>query len=605
MYISLVFISFICAIGHHMLTSHSFPQPTLHDVLDAVEWDNLILLCDVQTRECPADDSLAVHPASYISLDLSNHSLVVQMFETYASPAQLNWLVFCAHCEILLEEVNAFENTHDFQGYLTYRYEWILAPSFASNHIEGSLGTIMHLLILDHHNTLYTAMFGTKRYLQEVKYTKQNQQLRRTDLFPNLLNGLNSISLTFTVVPWPPYIIKYNSSAYSGYYIHLMNIIADSMNFTYHVTEPNDQKYGSVENGRWTGMIGQLVDKEADVAASLTQTSDRGQVVTQIKTAVLVGYEVVMYHKPEPRAMSIDALRRPFSLEVWLACLGALVTTMVVFHVAQSLLTSQKNSYTNCSYVGYILHSTFNEGTTWSPGHVSSRIIYSFYTLGWLVLIARYTAYLVSVLSVKKEVIPFRTMLEFSQSHYKLGVLGGTSYYNLLFHSNLTPGDHYFPLKSKIQQDMMKDPQVTSSDGNLHVSRIMTDETYAFFETSASFESLAAVSCKISALEEKGNRSPEGFDLQKNSAYARKFNYVLTKIQEEKLDLHLRKQFLPQPAQCPKSYKNVSLENIHGVLYILFGGLCIALVVLVIEIVSHSQLFSELVQLLTYIVNIK
>ena len=605
---SLKFISFIYVTGHHMLTSHSFPQPILRDVLNAVGWNNLILLCDFQTRECPADDILSVHPAAYISLDLTNHSLVAQMFETYAAPTQLNWLVFCAYCEILLEEVNAFEKTHDLQGYFTYRYQWILVPSFASNNIEGSLGTIMHLLILDQHNTLYTAMFGTKRYLQKVTYAKQNQQLQRTGIFPNLLNGLNGITLTFTVMHWPPYIIKYNSSTYSGYYIHLMALIAESMNFTYHVIGPMDQKYGSVENGQWTGMIRQLVDKEADVAASLTQTYERGQVVTQIKTPVLIGYEVVMYHKPEPSAMSLDALRRPFNLKVWLAYLGALVATVIVFHVVQCLLTSQKNSLIHCQYVGYILRSTFNQGTAWSPWHVSSRIIYSFYTLGWIILMATYTACLVSFLSVKKEVIPFRTMLELSQSSsYKLGVLGGTSSYNLLFRSNLTPSDHYFSLKSKIQQDMMKDPQVTSSDPSFQTYRVKTDTTFAFFGTSAAYDALAAESCKVSVLEEKGNRSPDGFDLKKNSAYARKFNYVLTKIQEGKLDLHLRKQFLPQPMQCSDSYKNVSLENIHGVLYILFGGLSIALVVFVIEIVSRSQLYmyNELVQLLIYIRNRK
>ena len=233
----------------------------------------------------------------------------------------------------------------------------------------------------------------------------------------------------------------------------------------------------------------------------------------------------------------------------------------------------------------YILCSTVSQGSVWRPLHTSSRIMYSYYALGWIILMAAYITYLVSFLSLKKDVIPFRTMSELAENdEYKLGVLGGSSLYDLLFRDNLTARNIYFPLASKIKRDIQKDPQLINSLGSYHNNRLLTDRNYALFDSSAAYNTLASESCKLSVLEEKGNRSPEGFACQKNSTYAKELNHVLSKIQEGELDLHLRERFLPQPMACEKSYNSVSLDNLHGVFYMLFGGLGIALIVLISEL---------------------
>ena len=73
-----------------------FTPPILHQVLDAAEWKNMILLCDIMITEClaHAEDIISTQPAVYVTMDLTNCSLIVQMFEKFATPNQLNWLVF-------------------------------------------------------------------------------------------------------------------------------------------------------------------------------------------------------------------------------------------------------------------------------------------------------------------------------------------------------------------------------------------------------------------------------------------------------------------------------------------------------------------------------
>ena len=592
MYITTVFFTLMYVLWQDMTLSQILHEKSLHEVLAAAEWKNMILLCDVQSHHCPTEHVVSTHPSIYVSLDVTNQSLVAQMFEKYAFPTQLNWLVICSRCDILLNEINVFEHTHDQQGYFTYQYQWILVTNM-NVVLEEQLGTIMNLLVVDPDGNLYTAMFGKLRYLQKVKPSLQKHSLQKYNLFPNLLTGFNNITLTMTVMVWPPYITKDNTGAYHGYFVETMNIIAKRLNFTYEIIEPEDQEYGSLENGQWSGMMKDLVEKRADIACSLTFSHERSIYVSFLDTAAMVSYEVIMYHKPEAISMSVDILAKPFSWEVWVVFLAVLMTTMISFHLSQQLLMTHKDSCSRYDFGAYILRSTVYQGSVLHPLHTSSRIIYSCYALGWIILMATYTAYLVSFLSVKKEVIPFRTMSELAENDdYTLGVLGGSFFYDVLFYDNLTARNIYFPLASKIKRDMQKDPQLINSFEDYHFNRLLTDKNYALLDSGAVYNGLASESCKLSVLEEKGSRSPEGYACQNNSAYANELNYVLSKIQEGELDFHLRK-FLPKPMTCETSYNNVSLENLHGMFYILFGGLGIALVILIAECVVDASVASH------------
>ena len=310
-------ILFTLSIAGHSMTIQ-FTPPILHQVLDAAEWQDMILLCDIMITECPAhaEDIVSTQPAVYVTMDLTNRSLIAQMFEKYATPCQLNWLVYCDPCEILLNEINVFEDTHDLQGYFMFKYQWIFVIdyrlSFSANSNpalqENSTTTfkeystssleesstfdfitnsapvseenaisifqtsvsfifeesfnysfktsqckIMNLLFIGPRQKLSTAMFGVdgSHYLQEIK---QNQPWDKTELFPNTLTGLNNITLTFTVLPSHTYITKDKSGSYTRYFIKLINMIAEKLKFTYHIIEPDDGKYGSLENQTWTGM---------------------------------------------------------------------------------------------------------------------------------------------------------------------------------------------------------------------------------------------------------------------------------------------------------------------------------------------------------------
>ena len=79
----------------------------------------MILLCNVRNNNCPTEHIISIHPSIFV-LNVTSQSVVPQMIEKYAAPTQLDSLVISSHCDILLNETNGFEHTHDQQGYFTY-----------------------------------------------------------------------------------------------------------------------------------------------------------------------------------------------------------------------------------------------------------------------------------------------------------------------------------------------------------------------------------------------------------------------------------------------------------------------------------------------------
>ena len=57
-----------------------------------------------------------------------------------------------------------------------------------------------------------------------------------------------------------------------GIFLEPLNILSSQLNFTLNLTASIDNKWGSVNEGVWNGMIGMVVRGEADIAAaSLTR----------------------------------------------------------------------------------------------------------------------------------------------------------------------------------------------------------------------------------------------------------------------------------------------------------------------------------------------
>ena len=565
----------------------------INDVINAVHWNKLVILCDQTYEYCPGEKLFSTRPSSYHILDLQNTSLLVTKFEGIYKLSQMNWLVFCSDCVPLLSVINAFESSHQLQGYFTHMYQWILVTNFAQTkpHLEEHVGGITNVALLDvniennlHLNTnnnLYTAMFGSVRYFDLVR---PHDNYSSADIFPNLVNGFSGAKLKLCVVPLEPFIIQKSEGVYTGYYIKLLELMAEELNFTFTVYEPEDGLYGNIEDGEWTGLIKELIDKKADLAAALSVSPERSRVVDHPNTAIDVDEYVIIYHKPDPIFMSLYILSMPFQQAVWMCVVGTLAAASVMFLLSHYLHSKWEGTHCKTFQYGtYIFQSTISQGSTVQPIHQSMRIVYGVYSLGCIILITAYTGHLVALLVLKHSPVPFNSILQLAyNTEYTLGALGGSSSASDIVDCDITSGSPMAELQAKLLRDADKDPSVLSPVYEDHIQRLLT-QNYAFYGTRSMYDALAEQYCSVSAMKISGNVLAN-YMLQKNSVYTLALNNMLVKTGESEVDVKLIKEFWLKPKECVENDDQVvHLENISGVFYVLSVGISFSFAAFIAE----------------------
>nr|XP_027231011.1 uncharacterized protein LOC113822671 [Penaeus vannamei] len=116
----------------------------------------------------------------------------------------------------------------------------------------------------------------------------------------------------------------------SGIYGELWDALRDILNFTQRCTRPPDGGWGALRNGSWTGMIGELVKGEADVAvAPLDKTYIRSLVVDYPHPLSLEGY-VIVIKRPQGSSSTWNSYLREFQPSSWLVLCAVLAALTVV-----------------------------------------------------------------------------------------------------------------------------------------------------------------------------------------------------------------------------------------------------------------------------------
>lgn len=130
----------------------------------------------------------------------------------------------------------------------------------------------------------------------------------------------------------------------TGYVGDVWELLKGDMNFTYSVVTPADGLFGALEDGEWTGLVGDLMAGRAHVVvAHLSLTYDRAQVVDY--SSVLIKFSYRIFARPPAKSgYSWSSYTRPFSMGVWLGVALTIVLLATIFfsisqwHLRQEVL---------------------------------------------------------------------------------------------------------------------------------------------------------------------------------------------------------------------------------------------------------------------------
>ncbi|XP_037079294.1 glutamate receptor ionotropic, delta-2-like [Pollicipes pollicipes] len=214
----------------------------------------------------------------------------------------------------------------------------------------------------------------------------------RLDLtFPDLFRGAHLIVCT---LPWHGVVTYQLDGAgavvsRSGLSFVILDTLAQELGFTYSVVEPPDGQWGLLlENGSWTGLVRMLAFGEADVCGPFSSTPAR-----QAAVGSTVAFFTDYYDLMTPKARvdhGVFIYKDPFTLEVWLGILLTMLTVSALLYAINGASPRGEDAPAasrtgglfragNCLW--YIYGATINQGGVHLPTAVSGRLVVGFYWL--------------------------------------------------------------------------------------------------------------------------------------------------------------------------------------------------------------------------------
>ncbi|XP_053657373.2 glutamate receptor ionotropic, delta-1-like [Cherax quadricarinatus] len=242
------------------------------------------------------------------------------------------------------------------------------------------------------------------------------------------MNNLRGYTFSVAALPYSPFIIDAHTSLsgpgkYRGLEVFLLDVLAESMNFTYRFVAPDDHQWGRQDkNGVWTGMIGMVIHEEADWAVSdITFSPLREAFVDFCQPFVYDASELVTPRaKPLPRWFSPV---RPFTWQVWL---GLSVAVMVA---APFLCLVSRLSHTTVhphpavwfqklnNAAMFVIEPVFQRGTKRGINIVPGRMFSGFWLLFTMILCISYSSSLTSFLITPAMQPPIQNLRQLVTSH--------------------------------------------------------------------------------------------------------------------------------------------------------------------------------------------
>lgn len=126
------------------------------------------------------------------------------------------------------------------------------------------------------------------------------------------------------------------NNIYKGFLVDMLKKISVMCNFTYTIRLVEDGLHGTQIDGKWNGIVKELMDKKSDLAvAALTISFQREQVIDFTKPFLNLGISI-LYKRPKKKTPNLFSFLSPLSIEIWLYMIAAyLIISFFLFVLAR------------------------------------------------------------------------------------------------------------------------------------------------------------------------------------------------------------------------------------------------------------------------------
>uniref|UniRef100_H2ZDS0 Glutamate receptor n=1 Tax=Ciona savignyi TaxID=51511 RepID=H2ZDS0_CIOSA len=382
---------------------------------------------------------------------------------------------------------------------------------------------------------------------------------------------------------------------FSGFSIDLLHMLSERIGFRYEVYEVADRKYGAFKDGKWNGLVGDVVSKKADFAiAAMTITPQREKVVDFTKR--YMDYAVGILMKKPKAVTNLFAFLNPFDNTVWYAIMAGLFIVSILLYVLNRVSAKQMPGppYHDMSLHGtfwFVYSSLVQQGTDMNLVTISSQIVTGVWWFFILIIISSYTANLAAHLTVTRmenHITSFRDLSK--QNDFVYGTALDTSIFDFL----RTKGGFFKVFFLLLKQDT----NVTFSDPKEGIQRVK-EENYAFLWDVAVIEYLILTDsqCSFSTVPDSIYDKGYGIAVEQGNPIREVMSMAILQLQDSGEITRLKQRWWTSVGKCPidhtrsrsHSSSELTLENFAGVFCVLACGLVIATLVAIVELCQYMK----------------
>ncbi|CAO2635379.1 Glutamate receptor ionotropic, kainate 4 [Lemmus lemmus] len=428
----------------------------------------------------------------------------------------------------------------------------------------------------------------------------------------NISDSLFNTTLVVTTILENPYLmLKGNhqemegNDRYEGFCVDMLKELAEILRFNYKIRLVGDGVYGVPEaNGTWTGMVGELIARKADLAvAGLTITAEREKVIDFSKPFMTLGISI-LYRVHMGRRPGYFSFLDPFSPGVWLFMLLAyLAVSCVLFLVArltpyewysphpcaQGRCNLLVNQYSLGNSLWFPVGGFMQQGSTIAPRALSTRCVSGVWWAFTLIIISSYTANLAAFLTVQRMEVPIESVDDLAdQTTIEYGTIHGGS--SMTFFQN----SRYQTYQRMWNYMYSKQPSVFVKSTEEGIARVL-NSNYAFLLESTMNEYYRQRNCNLTQIGGLLDTKGYGIGMPVGSVFRDEFDLAILQLQENnRLEILKRKWW--EGGKCPKEEdhraKGLGMENIGGIFVVLICGLIVAIFMAMLEFLwtlRHSE----------------
>ncbi|XP_048199970.1 glutamate receptor ionotropic, kainate 4 [Perognathus longimembris pacificus] len=428
----------------------------------------------------------------------------------------------------------------------------------------------------------------------------------------NISDSLFNTTLVVTTILENPYLmLKGNhqemegNDRYEGFCVDMLKELAEILRFNYKIRLVGDGLYGVPEaNGTWTGMVGELISRKADLAvAGLTITAEREKVIDFSKPFMTLGISI-LYRVHMGRRPGYFSFLDPFSPGVWLFMLLAyLAVSCVLFLVArltpyewysphpcaQGRCNLLVNQYSLGNSLWFPVGGFMQQGSTIAPRALSTRCVSGVWWAFTLIIISSYTANLAAFLTVQRMDVPIESVDDLAdQTAIEYGTIHGGS--SMTFFQN----SRYQTYQRMWNYMYSKQPSVFVKSTEEGIARVL-NSNYAFLLESTMNEYYRQRNCNLTQIGDLLDTKGYGIGMPVGSVFRDEFDLAILQLQENnRLEILKRKWW--EGGKCPKEEdhraKGLGMENIGGIFVVLICGLIVAIFMAMLEFLwtlRHSE----------------